>query len=534
MDRNLSDYVEDTDPPLISGTTDTEFLCTLCQKTYSRRDLRDRHRRRCAKTFGQKRASKRKSCENCAQKKLRGSLTRPACSRCIQVGTSCRYPDTSSTPVTLPVQGSQARDREFTIPLVEDSEPMSADLNIGDHFMSTTLRVYGIHSHHNTADISWNPVLNNMEVMLGLSEYATGPSWPDLGSLFSVDDPDHLHNQQSSSFISPQQTFTIPHSSESSSQSVLEDPLGNPLPFQPSTTVKGHMMDQSFATDISHLEGDRTDLSQKLLWILCEYPRLMLQHQFWSPFIHHNLYRCSQNGMAEPLGIALACVSAYVSSVESSFEFVESLIKSQREQLVRDFRLSLDRPETCLAALHAVCIYQILGLFEQKSADGGNKQHQEDSRKAAELHGSFLLKITRCLCKLHKRELEGKETGWSEWKFIESLRRNMFFVHIVNILAAETRRLHYDYFEPLDDDMILNMPLPAPECMWRACSEEEWRIACDYDRSISPTQCTLQDLLNLSHLGTLEVPSLQPLTRIILECQKIRPHHRDEFGRQLI
>lgn len=132
---------------------------------------------------------------------------------------------------------------------------------------------------------------------------------------------------------------------------------------------------------------------------------MMLQPNFWSPFIHHRLYRCSMDGMAEPLGIALACVSAYSSSVESSFEFVDNMISSQRERLVREFHLYSDRPETCLAALHAVCVYQILGLFGGPSVDSprsghstpfkdGSERRREESGKAAELHGSFLLKVS--------------------------------------------------------------------------------------------------------------------------------------------
>ncbi|KAJ6016338.1 hypothetical protein N7540_010929 [Penicillium herquei] len=417
------------------------------------------------------------------------------------------------------------------------------------------LGVSGIHNSPSTTEIAWDPAINDMELLLSLSEYATGPPtqdiWPNLGSPLSLGHGDSDH-QPSPSFTSPQQTLKIPFSSENISQSILVDLADAPALPLPSSAENEHKMERvaegndtgvskpgfswnntsifaaSLTANISNLEAQSIDLPQELARILCEYPRLMLQHQFWSPFIHHNLYRCSQNGMAEPLGIALACVSAHAGSVESSFEFVETMINTQRERLVRDFRLFIDRPETCLAALHAVCIYQILGLFEQHSAEGGSRQHREDSRKAAELHSSFLLKMTRFLCRLHKKALEGGETGWSEWKFIESLRRNMFFVHVVNILAAKTQRLHYDYFEPLDDDMILKMPLPAPECTWRACSEEEWGITREYSHSISPNPCTLQDLINSSHVGALDVSSLQPLTRIILECHKIRPNRTDE------
>ncbi|KAJ5622720.1 hypothetical protein N7528_005952 [Penicillium herquei] len=403
-----------------------------------------------------------------------------------------------------------------------------------------------------TAGISPTLTLNDMGLMLNPTEDETGnfagsqDCWPDLGPSLSVGESDHHH---SALFVSPEQTFNLPHTSEITSQPKFADIAQATLLLPPAENL--HKMNQitggndigmsepdfsrndlsgfghSLFAGVSDLEGDPIKMSQELLQILCEYPRLMLQHQFWSPFIHHNLYRCSQNGMAEPLGIALACVSAYVSSVESSFVFVENMINSQRERLVRDFRLSIDRPETCLAALHAVCIYQILGLFEQKYADGGNEQHQESSRKAAELHSFFLLKMTRCLCRVHKTAIEGNETSWSEWKFNESLRRNVFFVHIVNILAAEARSLQYDYFEPLDDDMILKMPLPAPEGVWRACSEDEWRVAREYAHSMTSTPRTLQDLIDSSEKDTLDVSSLQALTRMILECHKIHAHLKD-------
>lgn len=135
--------------------------------------------------------------------------------------------------------------------------------------------------------------------------------------------------------------------------------------------------------------------------------------------------------------------------------------------------------------------------------------------------------MTRGLCKLYQNALVRNEAGWPEWKFAESLRRNVFFVHIINILAAEARKLHRDYFEPLNDAMILQMPLPAPEYMWRACSDEEWSVAREYARPTSPTPCTLQELLDLNLAGSLDVASLQPLTRMILACHRIRSKFND-------
>ncbi len=90
--------------------------------------------------------------------------------------------------------------------------------------------------------------------------------------------------------------------------------------------------------------------------------------------------------------------------------------------------------------------------------------------------------MTQDLCKIHKSllietETSNKSEEWSQWIFIESLRRNIFLVHIINVLASKTYQLNEGFFEPLDNELILHMPLPAPEAAWRAATEQEWRTA---------------------------------------------------------
>ncbi|GFF31186.1 hypothetical protein IFM58399_02801 [Aspergillus lentulus] len=48
---------------------------------------------------------------------------------------------------------------------------------------------------------------------------------------------------------------------------------------------------------------------------------------------------------------------------------------------------------------------------------------------------------------------------------------------MINILGARARKLNEDHFEPLADEMVLHLPVPAPEYVWGACSEEEWLLA---------------------------------------------------------
>lgn len=138
---------------------------------------------------------------------------------------------------------------------------------------------------------------------------------------------------------------------------------------------------------------EANDLYQELLQLIRQLPALLHEPDFWSPFVHHQVYRGALGGTAKPLGIALACVSAHASSSSGSASgsstdndgFVDRMINQEREKLVRNFHLYTDTPETSLAALHAVCIYQILGLFGD--AD------ESESESAAELHSSFLLEV---------------------------------------------------------------------------------------------------------------------------------------------
>lgn len=403
------------------------FRCVTKVLTRLTGDLRDRHRRRCAKTFGQERASKRKSCETCARKKLRCSLARPACSRCVEIGNACHYPSTSSTSST---RGNQDTGPELMTPVEVSLEPTSTGLTLAVPVSSMTMPGTGSNSASGMDGIAWSPAIDNIGLMLSSMGDGTGfpgqTTWPDPASGFVGE---HLHGQTSSFSLAPQEKSNTPHPLDDPSLLLSGDPLDLPLPALSSSAGSSHrepsaglddtetsdpgaswdgtgIFGSSFVPDLSRPAlRDTTCLTQELFGILSEYPRRMLQPNFWSPFIHHRLYRCSKDGMAEPLGIALACVAAYSSSVESGFEFVDNMINSQRERLVREFHHYSDRPETCLAALHAVCVYQILGLFRGPSVDSprsghttpfkdGSERRREDSGKAAELHSSFLLKVS--------------------------------------------------------------------------------------------------------------------------------------------
>lgn len=107
--------------------------------------------------------------------------------------------------------------------------------------------------------------------------------------------------------------------------------------------------------------------------------------------------------MAPPMADALACVGAYASTAGSDSGFVDRMISEEREKLVRNFHSYTDTPELCLAAMHAVCIYQIMGLFgnsfvpaavKKPMFSNGSEERQQEFERSAELYSSFLLKVS--------------------------------------------------------------------------------------------------------------------------------------------
>lgn len=153
--------------------------------------------------------------------------------------------------------------------------------------------------------------------------------------------------------------------------------------------------------------------------------------------------------------------------------------------------------------------------------------------------------MTRRLYTMHRDTLrthQQDESDWERWRFTESLRRNIFFVNIINVLGAKVRKLSEDYYEPLDDSMVMSLPLPAPEDMWRAQNEQSWLVA--RERTLGPISSgghgmcktssaagdeqipgprTLKELLEWERAGNLDISSVLPVTRMIFACAKVSP-----------
>lgn len=64
--------------------------------------------------------------------------------------------------------------------------------------------------------------------------------------------------------------------------------------------------------------------------------------------------------------------------------------------------------------------------------------------------------------------------GWRQWCFTETLRRTIFLAYAINVLSARLHKQDPFFYEALDGDLVLDMPLPAPAALWEATSEAQW------------------------------------------------------------
>src|SRR4051794_12300583 len=87
--------------------------------------------------------------------------------------------------------------------------------------------------------------------------------------------------------------------------------------------------------------------------------------------------------------------------------------------------------------------------------------------------------MTRTICMDHRSLLldNQNEMQWEEWRLAETPRRTVHLVNVTNRLSYHIKEANPRFYEPLDDDNVLRMSLPAPDMLWKACTSTEFEAA---------------------------------------------------------
>ncbi|OQE18323.1 hypothetical protein PENSTE_c018G05621 [Penicillium steckii] len=257
---------------------------------------------------------------------------------------------------------------------------------------------------------------------------------------------------------------------------------------------------------VQHALGD-------LIHVVEQYPKSLLRDDFISPLLHRTLYEQDVPDMTTLARTSMAiCCGSAMETIDGS-RFARQAMEVERQRLIRTFPTY-----TCMQqwdALHAMLIY---GILELRTLHGEARQGKEWKQKSYSqgLKAPFLAKMTRSLINSHIQDpitdlmlaSRPKSRKWEDWAVGETTRRIIFLANIVYYLGHCDPKNENEsgspssYYEPLNDELILNMPLPCSHALWTARTETEWELTMDFVEQYSTSEGDSSTIFDLS-LGRL-------------------------------
>ncbi|GIJ86351.1 hypothetical protein Asppvi_005239 [Aspergillus pseudoviridinutans] len=440
-------------------------------------DLLLRHRRRCLRSTKPK--VRRKACNACVQAKTKCCCTQPTCSRCAKRGVRCEYVSIANTAASIPSDSSDST-----------SSPSARDHPRPDETRVSTTDFPSLWSPRSTLDGPGDDSLD---------------SWSSQNFIWTLDALDLPPLPSSASVVdevTPGLTPAVPTSHPS-----FTFPLTSAPPPQSYSTLVGETSIALPGPGIPNV-STLTDLGGSLdvpvrppnyVSLLAQYPRLLLQDDFYCPFVHRTLFNehVADMTILPHTSMAICCGSAL--GARDAAGYVKRAMDAQRQCLIESYvskafcrsspRVLTGQPTyLCMEqwdALHAMLLYEIL---EMGIASVDESESWRRKRSTKGLKSPFLSKMTQCFSRSY---LETHDTAllppadadtdapdsWVKWAVAETARRTIFLANIVNFFSNRDLNCgrQSPYYEPLNDELIMNMPLPCDQALWSARTEDEWR-----------------------------------------------------------
>jgi hypothetical protein len=116
---------------------------------------------------------------------------------------------------------------------------------------------------------------------------------------------------------------------------------------------------------------------------------------------------------------------------------------------------------------------------------------------------------------------------WETWQLAETLRRTAHLVNVINKLSCYAPKATPQFYEALDDEVILDLPLPAPDVLWTATSASSFKDVQSQvphpgltPRKVIQSANSLDQLLRA---GDGQPDSSAELSRLIMACIDLDP-----------
>lgn len=241
-----------------------------------------------------------------------------------------------------------------------------------------------------------------------------------------------------------------------------------------------------------------------LVLVLEQYPKCLLRDDYASPVLHRILYDQDIPDMTTLPRTSMAVCCGSAMETADGARFAQRTMEVERQRLIQSYPAY-----TCMQqwdALHAMLVYSILELRASNSSSADNDWKQKSYSQG--LKAPFLAKMAKSLIRSHRQDQKtdlmsvsrSNSQNLEHWAVAETTRRTIFLANIVHYFG------HYNletgspslYYEPLDDELILNMPLPCSHVLWTARTEMDWKLTVEYCEQNSSS---LEDLSTALYLN---------------------------------
>ena len=242
---------------------------------------------------------------------------------------------------------------------------------------------------------------------------------------------------------------------------------------------------------------------QNLAQVLQQYPKSLLRDDFASPFLHRSLYDEDVPDMTTLAKTSMAVCCASATETADGAHFARRAMDVERQRLIQSYPSYL-----CMQqwdALHAMLLY---GILELRSSLSPQQDEWKQKSYSKGLKDPFLAKMTQSFIQTYLNTpgfnlLSNSEPSqtWEQWAVSETARRTIFLANLLHFLSNHDLQTGKPslYYEPLDEELICNMPLPCSHALWTARTEQDWRLTMEYcQNNASPTT----DLSSAFHLGS--------------------------------
>ncbi|EPQ50947.1 hypothetical protein GLOTRDRAFT_49480 [Gloeophyllum trabeum ATCC 11539] len=496
---------------LRSHTNERDHCCERCQSQFTRSDLLTRHKRTCGDPVLANR-SRRKSCEACAESKIKCDLEQP-CSKCVSRDRECIFiNDPKQSSNNLKPRRSRSKEAEMSPPALtlvisEDdvvpsasptSSPATSPEASSSRLSSPLSTLSSLSSDLVSAEAPMRLCLEGLDGVAppGHADFSKLFPAPFFGAsindLLFVQPSDTAKAREAYSFMAsyPFYANAIPthfySADEGLATTLPPGPNGPAFGAVPSLQSESHNSDAL----ASGPKGPSEQELQNYMYLF--FAEFLTQ----IPVIHSATWL--PDGKPPILLLAMRACGALFSDTPTAQDFISEALRSSREVLITEFSSSREATDEQTHLIMAVTLLQTVGLFHQRP----------DQRTSSSIyHGMVVMMIRRS--GLIEQNVAWPvpdfndpyqvEDAWRSWAAHEMIKSRALLLSYLHDCCQSI----YFSLAPSFSPGEIRLHLPCDDPLWKAPSAQEWQGLLQAPSSaISPIdrltgqslQCTIANL----------------------------------------